>query len=1053
MTYDFRAQQVRLNRIISSGSIPILIYASSSATDLQGGKTFQDPGSDVFLFISGSSTEKTLFGGDVVVSGSLNIIGSLTASMISGSINNTSDGNPYIIAGQNISTNYNSSGQWEISGSVGSGPWLENTPSFIYTTSSVGIKTSTNHTGIDLFISGSDITGNGAALVLYNDLAGFGLPRLILSSSDGPLGGLIGYDTNINGLVDGINIDVPPDRNFGIRIGGSTAATTIDSSGNLHIRRGSTSTAYYDVLNKIVGIGTTTSNLASTYTMATRLVLKDVENSGNKYQLFLSNEYPDINIKTGIAFAFGPTEISGAIYAKANTYGHDRKGMNVLIPTGNGFSWRSTEDHLGELTDAGNLTITGSARAYGGFTGSLHHTVDGLSFISPGPNIFTNYNSSGQWEISGSNSDLFYSSLPNIINTTGSLYVSGSLRATILSASQGAFITGSFTNGSIGNIASGTESHSEGFNTTAVGNHSHAEGYQTIAQGVASHAEGYSGTTAIGVGSHAEGVSTQAQSTYSHTEGWLTVTSGSYSHAEGYKSETKAIGSHAEGNETLTIGQFSHAEGYKTIAVGDYSHAQGLSTVASGSHQLVAGAFNQLGNATSLFIIGNGNDISTRSDIFRVNSSNIETVGDLIISGSVIVSGTLSASALTTMAGKQILKAGSNVIVNYIEGQYIISSSTAGGTEQWQDGGNKLATTSSVAFAGEDGVLVFCNDYGSDVYFYVSGSTTKRSVFKGDVVSSGSIYITTNGISSGYINSEQIGQKNYFNIHGLNKENSLSALTAATGSFIRMTAGSGSAISAGMPTLASGAIGGGIEIFAGAGGGDLDLSAGGGHGGEILISGGPGGSGHDGGSGGDVTVAGGQPSISIPGGLGGNGGNLFLKSGDGGSFDGTAGSVFITHGNKNGVGKDGFIYFKDNSSNASISDDANFFVSGSINSKNGSTRGTSVFGGDLVVSGTVNIFGGKLLNPFGITGNYSATLNDYLISVSSSIETVVILPISAETGRSYLVKDISGTASTNKIKISASLGQLIDGLQFYTLPSNYASVEVAYFGNNIWGII
>ena len=36
MAYDFRANQVRLNRIISSGSIPILIYPSSSAADLAG---------------------------------------------------------------------------------------------------------------------------------------------------------------------------------------------------------------------------------------------------------------------------------------------------------------------------------------------------------------------------------------------------------------------------------------------------------------------------------------------------------------------------------------------------------------------------------------------------------------------------------------------------------------------------------------------------------------------------------------------------------------------------------------------------------------------------------------------------------------------------------------------------------------------------------------------------------------------------------------------------------------------------------------------------------
>lgn len=75
MAYDFRANQIRLNRIISSGSIPIYIYPSSSAADFAGNlvPSFSTAGigTDVFLFVSGSSTAKTLFGGDVVVSGSL----------------------------------------------------------------------------------------------------------------------------------------------------------------------------------------------------------------------------------------------------------------------------------------------------------------------------------------------------------------------------------------------------------------------------------------------------------------------------------------------------------------------------------------------------------------------------------------------------------------------------------------------------------------------------------------------------------------------------------------------------------------------------------------------------------------------------------------------------------------------------------------------------------------------------------------------------------------------------------------------------------------------
>lgn len=83
MAIDFRADQVRLNRLISSGSTPILIYPSSSASDLAGGQTAEfvtsSVGTDVFLFVSGATdgTGKTLFGGDAVVSGNVRIDQSL----------------------------------------------------------------------------------------------------------------------------------------------------------------------------------------------------------------------------------------------------------------------------------------------------------------------------------------------------------------------------------------------------------------------------------------------------------------------------------------------------------------------------------------------------------------------------------------------------------------------------------------------------------------------------------------------------------------------------------------------------------------------------------------------------------------------------------------------------------------------------------------------------------------------------------------------------------------------------------------------------------------
>ena len=94
MAKDFRASQVETSRLIASGAIAgstvgIVVYSGSIATDREGttanptvSKMLEDVGSDVFLFVSGTintdnigtsgtKTDVTLFGGDVVVSGTL----------------------------------------------------------------------------------------------------------------------------------------------------------------------------------------------------------------------------------------------------------------------------------------------------------------------------------------------------------------------------------------------------------------------------------------------------------------------------------------------------------------------------------------------------------------------------------------------------------------------------------------------------------------------------------------------------------------------------------------------------------------------------------------------------------------------------------------------------------------------------------------------------------------------------------------------------------------------------------------------------------------------
>lgn len=84
MAKDFLSSQIKTNKIIGADatSPQILVYPSTSATDDLGGTAadmLTKVGSDVFLFVSGSKCGKAnstpnsvaLFGGDVVISGSL----------------------------------------------------------------------------------------------------------------------------------------------------------------------------------------------------------------------------------------------------------------------------------------------------------------------------------------------------------------------------------------------------------------------------------------------------------------------------------------------------------------------------------------------------------------------------------------------------------------------------------------------------------------------------------------------------------------------------------------------------------------------------------------------------------------------------------------------------------------------------------------------------------------------------------------------------------------------------------------------------------------------
>jgi hypothetical protein len=230
-------------------------------------------------------------------------------------------------------------------------------------------------------------------------------------------------------------------------------------------------------------------------------------------------------------------------------------------------------------------------------------------------------------------------------------------------------------------------SHAEGSFTTAEGSYSHAEGDTTKSLGTASHTEGL-GTIASGsyqlaigrynlrgnttslfvigagtadasasrrdlarfeqgsglgsdrleiTGSLSQGNSSNlASGIYSHAQGETNTASGRYAHAEGVTTTASGWHSHAEGDTTTSSGNASHAEGVGSESVGYGSHASGYFVIASGSNigQNVVGKYNLRGNDFSLFVVGNGTATAnaSRSDIFRVNTSQVEVTGSLALS-------------------------------------------------------------------------------------------------------------------------------------------------------------------------------------------------------------------------------------------------------------------------------------------------------------------------------------------------------------------------------------------------------------------------------------
>ena len=258
------------------------------------------------------------------------------------------------------------------------------------------------------------------------------------------------------------------------------------------------------------------------------------------------------------------------------------------------------------------------------------------------------------------------------------------------------------------NIASGSYSHAEGYNTIAIGDSSHAEGYNTLAAGIYSHTEGRGTMTeTIGKYAHAEGSYTKATYFNAHAEGGNTLASGENSHAEGYQSTASGKYTHAEGQITTASGISSHAQNGNTTAEGPYSHAEGYGTTASSyrshaeGYQTVAGIKTEYSGATTY----SGNNS-------HAEGNNTQALGNNSHAGGL---GTYADQDNMTVIGKYNVRSGNNGKL------FVVGNGTGSGDTAYRD-------AFVVSEGGEVGVqkkVIIGNGIDASNYLFVIGNGTE----------------------------------------------------------------------------------------------------------------------------------------------------------------------------------------------------------------------------------------------------------------------------------------------------------------------------------------
>jgi hypothetical protein len=398
---------------VNSTNNVIIVPAAGNVeirSDLQvNGNVVSDANEAKSIFATVTSNDITIGG-----AGSRTVVSNLTASgSITGSIQKTVGGQDFIKAGPNITANYNTLGQWEITGAAGSGGssvFTEASATAAYTTSSIAIgqasvassigsnlffyvsgsKTSGGRPtsgvaafGGDLAVTGTIYLGDGSVAGIYNRDGG----ALLYSTS--PTSVVLGQDVILNTNVIKAN-DAQTAitlTSTNVAVAGDLTVTGNDISGsaglNLTLGAGGNVTTAGDLTvtgNDISGSAGLNLTLGSSGDVT---VAGDLTVAGNDIK---SSTATALSLAGTTVTAQGNLIVKGDLYISGTTTTIDSTVVEIQDPViGLGFASGSVaaaagdRGFIGGISGAGNNVALVWSNNSGSFVATRTTTVPGAS--------------------------------------------------------------------------------------------------------------------------------------------------------------------------------------------------------------------------------------------------------------------------------------------------------------------------------------------------------------------------------------------------------------------------------------------------------------------------------------------------------------------------------------------------------------------------------------------------------------------------------------------------------------------------------------------------